>query len=126
MAFAVRCFKTKKFAKWAREEGIKDSELQNAAQSVFAGQSRIRLRENLYKIRMAKSSMGKRGGFRVIIAYQAGRRLFFLYGFDKSDMENISKKEENDLEKYANIFLNYTNDDLEIAVESKALEILTE
>lgn len=38
---------------------------------------------------------GKRGGFRLLLAYKKGKDTFFLHGFEKNESENISEKEED-------------------------------
>lgn len=40
--------------------------------------------------RVARPGQGKRGGYRTIIAYQAGKRAVFLFGFAKNAKDNIA------------------------------------
>jgi hypothetical protein len=47
----------------------------------------------LFKQRVARSGQGKRGGFRTIIAYRRGTRAVFLFGFAKSERENLDDDE---------------------------------
>ena len=47
----------------------------------------------VYKVRVARQDEGKAGGYRVIVFFRSGERTFFRYGFAKSDIGNISKKE---------------------------------
>ena len=44
----------------------------------------------LIKQRVARSGQGKRGGYRTIIAYRAGKRAVFLFGFAKNAKDNIA------------------------------------
>ena len=64
----------------------------------------IELGKNCYKIRLANSSIptGKSGGFRVITYYiDANNTIRLLYIFSKTEQENISNKElENLINKY--------------------------
>ena len=47
----------------------------------------------LIKQRIARPGQGKRGGYRSIIAYRAGKRSVFLYGFGKNERDNIDGDE---------------------------------
>lgn len=58
---------------------------------------------NLYKIRVANSSIptGKSGGFRIIVfAKIINEKIVLLTIYSKSDKENISDSEINDILKY--------------------------
>jgi hypothetical protein len=48
---------------------------------------------NVYKKRIARAGAGKSGGYRAIVFFKSGERTFFVYGFAKSDRDNIDKKE---------------------------------
>ena len=45
------------------------------------------------KQRIARRGQGKRDGYRTIIAYRQGSRAVFLYGFAKSERDNIDDDE---------------------------------
>jgi hypothetical protein len=47
------------------------------------------LGRGLIKQRVARVGQGRSGGFRVLIAYREGQRAVFLYGFAKSERDNI-------------------------------------
>jgi len=47
----------------------------------------------IIKQRIAQSGQGRSGGYRMIIAYRAGARAVFLYGFAKRERENIDPDE---------------------------------
>ncbi|MCX8505532.1 MAG: type II toxin-antitoxin system RelE/ParE family toxin [Alphaproteobacteria bacterium] len=120
MANKLRCFMVPTFAKWAKREGIDLVTLYNAAQNFGTSSGDVRLRQNLYKIRVAAPELnrGKSGGFRVIIAYQSGKDFFFLHGFRKSDEGNISQGDENVLSLLANELLTYDESQLKMALET--------
>ncbi|EPG76077.1 PF06296 family protein [Leptospira fainei serovar Hurstbridge str. BUT 6] len=72
-----------------------DSMEKNPVQGVSLG-------KDCYKIRLAISSKGKgkSGGARVITyLYLSGNKVYFLSVYDKSEKENISDKEREDLLK---------------------------
>ena len=55
--------------------------------------------------RVARPGQGRRGGYRVIVAYQPGRLAVFLFGFAKNELENIKG---NVLESFREIALEWS------------------
>lgn len=64
-----------------------------------------RLGGGLFKKRVALPSGGKRGGARTIVTGNFRDRWIFLYGFRKSERDNIDEKEERDLKRIAGTLL---------------------
>ena len=55
------------------------------------------------KRRIARPNEGKSGGCRSIILFRKGKRAFFVYGFAKSEQDNIDKSDERDFKDLARI-----------------------
>jgi len=53
------------------------------------------------KQRLARPGQGRSGGYRSIIVFRKGQRAFFVYGFAKSDRENIDPDEVAEFRKSA-------------------------
>jgi hypothetical protein len=53
--------------------------------------ARKRLGGDVYKQRLARTGEGKSGGYRIIVLFRSGARTFFVYGFAKSDRENLKE-----------------------------------
>jgi hypothetical protein len=117
----MRIFKNKEFNKWARLEGLTAEDLRNAAQEVAIGRVEASLGGKVFKKRIGVSGQGKSGGVRTILAFQSGKHMFFIYGFAKNKRANISNKELKALQKIAAIYLNYTDRQLNSAVQEKIL-----
>ena len=79
----MRIFKNKEFHKWTKKQSIKDSSLQKAVQEMNDGLYDANLGGGIYKKRIAYGGKGKRGGVRTILAFQIGKKAFFIYGFAK-------------------------------------------
>jgi hypothetical protein len=86
----MQAFKTKWFARFARREGIADRSLREAVERAERGLIDADLGGGLIKQRVARRGQGRSGGYRTIIAYRTNQRAVFLFGFAKSEMENIA------------------------------------
>jgi hypothetical protein len=89
----LRIFKTKWFARFARRERLSDSRLAEIIQRAGQGLIDANLGGELIKQRVARPGQGRSGGHRVLIAYRAGHRAVFLFGFAKSGRANIDPGE---------------------------------
>ncbi len=89
----MRVFKTKVFARFARRKRITEKEICEAARRAAKGLIDADLGGGVIKQRLARKGQGKSGGFRSIILFQRNEKMFFVYGFAKSDRDNIRKDE---------------------------------
>lgn len=117
----MQVFKNRAFSKWASKEGLSDEALLNAVEEITQGLADADLGGHVFKKRVAVGSRGKSGGARTLLAYQAGSRAFFIYGFAKNAKANISNTELRALKLYANVLLNYSKAELIKAAESGVL-----
>ena len=79
--------------------------MREAVQRADQGSIDAALGAGLIKQRVARPGQGRRGGYRTIIAYVPNRRAVFLYGFAKSERDNISDDDLEDLLTAAAQFL---------------------
>jgi hypothetical protein len=77
----LRVFVTKVFARFARKERLDDERLCEAIGRAEHGSIDADLGASLIKQRVARQGGGRSGGYRTIIAFRAGKRSVFLYGF---------------------------------------------
>src|SRR5215470_2758643 len=89
----MKVYVTKTFRRFQRKEGIEDAALWQAVEAAAKGFVDADLGGGLIKQRVARRGQGKRGGYRTIIAYRAGERSVFLYGFGKNERDNIDDGE---------------------------------
>jgi hypothetical protein len=85
----MRLFATKWFTRFARNERITDGALCEAIERAERGLVDADLGGGLIKQRVARPGRGRSGGFRVLVAYREGVRAVFLYGFAKSERDNM-------------------------------------
>ena len=88
----MRVFKNTWFTRFARKEGISDEELRDIVDQLEAGQADADLGGGVYKVRLSRSGEGKSGGYRVIVFFRSEEKTFFIYGFAKSDKDNIDQR----------------------------------
>jgi len=110
----MRVFKTKPFTRFASREGITDEELCEAVYQAERGLIDADLGGGVIKQRLAREGQGKSGGFRSILLFRRGSKAFFVYGFAKSDRDNIRRDELKVFRKLAGEML--TLDDKALAV----------
>lgn len=117
----MRVFATKVFARFARNERLDDDRLCEAITRAERGSVDADLGGHLIKQRVARPGGGRAGGTRTVIAYRASKRSVFLYGFAKSERDNIDGGELHDLKKLARHYLSYTDEQIAAAVNEREL-----
>jgi len=115
----VRVFKSTWFTRFADKEEITDGELREMVSRLEAGQAEANLGGDVYKIRVARQGEGKSGGYRVLVFFRSKERTFYIYGFAKSAMGNIDKKQLKRFKKAAKVTLSYTDRQLDELVKNK-------
>ncbi len=109
---------TKVFYRWQEKSDVTEAALVNAVAEMESGLIDADLGGSVYKKRIAVPGRGKRGGVRVIVAMKAGESYFFLYGYPKSELGNISRREL--------IYLKEVAAGLLAATDAQINEILTD
>ena len=75
----------------------------------------------MLKKRVSNKGRGKSGSARTIVAFKKGNNCYFVFGFEKSDKDNISKNEEKALKLIAKTLLSYSNKEIDFRVEEGSL-----
>lgn len=117
----MRVFKTKTFARFTRHEGITDKALAKAVDDMERGLIDANLGGELFKQRVVRLGGGKRGGYRTLIAYRTHEKAIFLFGFAKSNQENISADDERNLKDYSALLLALKREEIELMIENGEL-----
>lgn len=115
----MRIFKNKWFVKFALKQNINNAALRQAVQEIEDGKVDADLGGGVIKQRIARPGKGKSSGYRTIILYKQGDKAFFVYGFAKSDQDNISELEEQEFKNLANIIFALSDEELEKAIRAK-------
>jgi hypothetical protein len=65
---------------------------------------------DVIKQRIAQPKGGKSGGYRSVILFRRGEKAFFIYGFPKSERDNINEAEERAFKDLAKITFAFSDD----------------
>lgn len=116
---------TRTFQAFATHERISDATVIKAAREIQNQLYDANLGSCVYKKRIARAGGGKRGGYRVLIAFRDEDRFFFMRGFAKNEMDNIASDELVALKRLAALCLDYSPFRLYQLVNDKRLRRLT-
>ena len=120
----MRIFKNIWFERFARKQDISDQELLQAIERAERGLIDADLGGGVIKQRVARLGQGKSGGFRTVVLYRMAERAFFVYGFAKSDLDNLDKDEEVQFRKAARYVLGLSDAQLaDLIGQGQFLEI---
>jgi hypothetical protein len=114
----VRLYKSKWFVRFAKKERISDAKLSTAIENAEKGLIDADYGDGLIKQRISRPGEGKSGGYRSIILFRKGERSFFVYGFAKSDQDDIDISDERDFKELAAVLLNASDEQLADLLES--------
>jgi hypothetical protein len=117
----VRLFKTKWFMRYERQERLKDYSLCDAIERAERGLVDADLGGGIIKQRVARTGQGRSGGYRLLIAYRSGKRAVFVYGFAKSERDNIEADELETLKEIGAAWLEAKKERLEYAIKEGIL-----
>ncbi len=118
----MRIFKTRWLVRFARRERITDVSLKEAIARAERGLVDADLGGGVIKQRVAREGQGRSGGHRMLIAYRMGERAVFLYGFAKSERENIGPDELQTLREIGAMWLAASDNKIKLALQDVILE----
>ncbi len=96
----MRCYITKKFNKFIKDDKLDRITLKDVINDIVSGNT-VSLGKKLFKTRMKAPGRGKSGGYRTLTYYKVDERIIFLVLFAKNERENITDTELKVLKLYA-------------------------
>ena len=117
----LRIFRNMAFTRFAKKSKISDVALCKAVMNAEQGLIDADLGGGVIKQRVAREGEGKSGGFRTMILFKTGTRAFFVHGFAKNKVDNISDNDLVLLRRLAAEMLNYNETELTQAINNSLL-----
>lgn len=117
----LRAFKTKWFARFARQQAIADADLCDAMARARRGLIDADLGGGVIKQRIARPNEGRSGGFRSLVFFRAAEHTFFVYGFAKNQRDNISQDELKEYRALAKEMLAFDDDQIQSALGAEKM-----
>ncbi len=117
----MRVFKNKWFTKFAKKERISDQKLCQMIKDLENGLIDTDYGDGLIKQRLARQNQGKSSGYRCIILFHHKNNAFFVYGFPKSERENIGREDERAFKDLSQQMFGFSDNDVEQLLLSGAL-----
>jgi hypothetical protein len=117
----MKVFKTRWFARFARQEKIADDGLREAIERAERGLVDADLGGGLIKQRVARQGQGRSGGYRALIAYRLGHRAIFIFGLAKNDRENFKEDELEAAREIGRIWLPATVEQIALGIRDGQL-----
>jgi len=121
----LRVFKTKDFARFARSERITDERLVEAADRAERGLVDANPGGSPIEQRVARQGQGARSFYRTLMAFRAASQTVFLYGFAKSERDNIGPDELDFWRRVATAFLAMDATKLNAMIQAQEITELT-
>lgn len=122
---AVRIFKNAWFRRFARRERMTDKTLRDAVAHAENGMIDADLGGNVIKQRISRPGQGKSGGYRTVIVFRKGDRAFFVYGYAKSELDNIDQGETDAFKRAAQALLALSDEQIQALIDNGALTEVT-
>ena len=113
--------RTRAFNRWAGKAGVTDTALLKTVADIERGLIDADLGSYLLKQRVALPGRGKSGSTRTLLATRFAGTLYFLFGFEKSDRENITRRELGIYQSLASNLVALSNDQIETALKANEL-----
>lgn len=122
----MRIFKNKFIAKFAEKQGIDDTDLREAVNRAENGLIDADLGGGVIKQRIARQGQGKSGGYRSIILFKQSDKAFIVYALAKSNRANITREELVIFKQAADVYLNYSDEELAALQQQNTIQEITQ
>lgn len=117
----MKIYKNVWFEKFVSKQKIANAALKKAIEDAEKGTIDADLGGNVIKQRIARPKQGKSCGYRTIILFKKGEKAFFVYGFAKSDLDNIDESDVKDFKALSKELFKLSDEEIEKAVKDKIL-----
>ena len=113
----MNIYLSKAFTRLALCEGLTNAHICQAVAEMNTGLIDANLGAGLFKKRIAMPGQGKRGSWRALLGFQAGKKAFFLYLFSKNSRDNIEDDEMKALKRLTKYYLTLKPSEIKTALQ---------
>lgn len=117
----MEIYKNSYFERFAQRNKISDLDLTKAVERINKGLIDADLGGSLIKQRIARKGQSRSRGYRTILVCVKESRYFFIYGYAKSDKDNLTNSEMREFKKLAQIFSTLSDKQLKELLKQKSL-----
>lgn len=117
----MKIYKNSWFNRFANKNDIEDECLITAVKRAEKGLIDADLGGYVIKQRIARRGQGSSGGYRAIIIMQQKDRYFFIFGYAKSEKENISAIELREFKKLAALMISISESNVKELLKNRSL-----
>lgn len=115
----------KQVQKWADKSGVTDEALMEAAIEISNGIAEVDHGAGVFKKRIAsEEGQGKSGGSRVLVAWNHGDRVVYMFGFRKAHKDSVSEDALKEFKKLSKNWKAATDKQMKEAVKNGQLRQL--
>ena len=107
------------FERFAKKEKISEDMLKAVIENAQKGLIDADLGNGVIKQRISRPNQGKSGGYRSIILYLQGDKAVFVYGYAKSQKNNIRSNEKQAFKDMANYVFALSKAQIKALVDNK-------
>lgn len=120
----MKIYKNSWFDRFTRKNNIDDKDLIVTVERAEKGLIDADLGGGLIKQRIARKGQSSSKGYRTIIIFKKEDKCFFVFGYSKSERDNISASEEIEFKKVAKIMSGISEDKIrELLKNSSLIEV---
>lgn len=119
----MRFILTKQVNRWfKRHRSLTSNMMKQAADEVVNGNNDGKLTDRIFKKRIAtNSNAGRRSGGRMIVGFVIEGNFYYLFAYNKNQLENITSKDENAINNLFNDLKDLNNETLNKYIEKEIL-----
>jgi len=109
----VKILITRWFQKWLKRVNIEIGDLISSVAILNKNpESSVSLGSGLYKVRVKRKNKGKSGGYRTLLIFRKEKIALYVYGFSKSEKNNLEQDELKLFRKLSKDILSMNNHEL--------------
>ena len=113
----MQIYKTKQFARFAKNQNINDNTLIEAINRAQKGNINTDLKGGIIIQRIHRKGQGKREGYRTVIIFKQNEKSFFVGAYERKNKNRLDKNEIKQYQKIAAVIQKWKETDIAKAIK---------